>query len=250
MISNKKEVFGFRTLVSKIWSHIKYRSRGYGTPDYEEGFLGIDTMGWMNFQSKMHRIIDTCKWKSKAIKKRTKTLFACAQSWKLPKVIEQFQDAMYQAERDLDEQYEKNSDLEEQLESAVEDIINARSWHNRYPSIIEANLFSNNKKKGKFLDESHKDYEDDLEDIRGLYEGYGLRIPDGFLSEKEIEDRMWEGYDRRYDYHFDAVDDFDYFRCQIDKSFYNKSKVWDEERLPKLEKEKKDREEAEARLND
>ena len=103
------------------------------------------------------------------------------------------------------------------------------------------------------IENAHSIYqkdEDDFEDIRILYEDYGLIIPDGFLSEKKIDEREDDAYDHRYDYHFDAVDDFDYFRFQIDKSFYNSTKVWDEEIFPKLEAEKKDREEVQARLND
>ena len=123
---------------------------------------------------------------------------------------------------------------------AVEDIIDARSWHNRYPSILEANLFSNNKKKGKFLDESHKDYESDLESIRDLFEEWGLRIPNQWLPEDEAEDRMWDEFDQS---RCDAADlgpyDFDCFRFDIDKSFYDSSKVWNEETLPRLEREKK-----------
>ena len=56
--------------LQKIWNHIKYR-KGYGTPDFQEGFLGISTMGWFFFQSKMHRLVDTCRWKYRAIKERT-----------------------------------------------------------------------------------------------------------------------------------------------------------------------------------
>ena len=222
--------------IQKIWNHIKYR-KGFGTPDFQEGFLGISTMGWFWHQHRIHRIVDTFKWKYRAIKERTKTLAACTQSWKIPKVIEQFQDAMYQAERDLNEQYDKNSNLEEQLESAVEDIIEAR--HDCYHSVIGKNIFS--RKRGvKFLDVSHKDYEEDLESIRDLYEGYGLRLPNGFLSEKKAEDRMWNDFDNsRCEAADFGPDDFDFFRYQIDKSFYDSSKVWNEEILPKLEKEKK-----------
>jgi|ETNmetMinimDraft_33_1059910.scaffolds.fasta_scaffold67123_1 hypothetical protein len=246
MLKTKERASSSRALVQKIWNHIKYRSRGYGTPDYQEGFLGIDTMGWMNFQSKMHHIVHTCKWKSRAIKARIKTLFACVQFWKLPKVIEQFQATVYQAERDLNEQYDKNSNLEEQLESAVEQIIEER-WDNGQLNAIIKENYVNPKKGTNFLDETHEDYLSNLSSICFVYEDtYGLRVPDQFLSDKEAEDRMWEGFDHRYDYHFDAVDDFDYFRLQIDKTFYDYSKIWNEELLPKYEQERKDKEEAEA----
>jgi len=263
MLRSKKEVPGFRTLVSKIWSHIKYRSRGYGTPDYEEGFLGIGTMGWMNFQSKIHRIVDTCKWKYRAVKERIKTLIACSQFWKLPKVIEQFQDATYEAEREIRSLADDINNHTDRFDDLLEDLIermdlgslNVDNWCNRKmpTGTWKTTKHSEWIKKyqgSKWLDESHEDYENDIENIRSLYEQWDIRIPSNFLTEAEAEDQMWKDCDNRYDYHFDAVDDFDYFRIQIDKSFYNKSKVWDEELFPKLEKEKKDREEAEARLND
>ena len=243
----KERAFGFRALVQKIWDHIKYR-KGYGTPDFQEGFLGISNWGWMNFQSKMHNLVDTFKWKYRAIKERTKTLSACSKFWKIPKVIETFQDAMYQAERELREQGEKNSKLHDEVVRAVEQIIDIRYYNGRYTSIIQGNLF--NKKRGiKFLDESHKDYEDDLEDIRFLYEeDFGLRIPDQFLTEEEAEDRMWDGYDNRYD-GYPGEDDFDFFRFGIDKSFYDSNKVCNEE-FAKIEEEKQQRKDAEARLKE
>lgn len=232
--------------IIKFWNHIKFRNYGYSSNDYERGFLGIDNMDWMNFQSKMHYIVDTCKWKSRAIKARIKTLFACAQFWKLPKVIEQFQATVYQVERDLNEQYDKNSNLEEQLESAVEQIIEER-WDNGQLNAIIKENYVNPKRGTNFLDETHEDYLSNLSSICFVYEGYGLRIPDQFLSDKEAEDRMWNEFEQgRCDAADFGPDDFDYFRFQIDKSFYDSSKIWNEELLPKYEQERKDKEEAEA----
>ena len=235
MSQDKRTIGDNQHPIQKILNHILYKRGGFGTPDFEEGFLGLSTMQWFLYHTRLHRLVDTCRWKYRAIKERTKTLSACSKFWKIPKVIETFQDAMYQAERELREQGEKNSKLHDEVVRAVEQIIDIRYYNGRYTSIIQGNLF--NKKRGiKFLDESHKDYEDDLEDIRFLYEeDFGLRIPDQFLTEEEAEDRMWDGYDNRYDI---GPDDFDFFRFHINESFYDSNKVWNEE-LAKIEEEKK-----------
>ena len=239
--------------IQKIWNHIKYR-KGYGTPDFQEGFLGISTMGWFWHQHRIHRIVDIFKWKYRAIKARAKTLYACAQSWKIPKVIEQFQDAMYQAEREQREHLDTIDNLEGRVDRAIEQIIEERWDSCRLNSIIEEHWVNSDIKfkdgadntkyfklrSAKFLDESHKDYESDLESIRDLFEEWGLRIPNQWLPEDEAEDRMWDEFDQS---RCDAADlgpyDFDCFRSDIDKSFYDSSKVWNEETLPRLEREKK-----------
>tara|TARA_B100001971_G_C18165493_1_gene523915 strand:- start:114 stop:734 length:621 start_codon:yes stop_codon:yes gene_type:complete len=159
-------------------------------------------------------------------------------------IIKGFQETVYQAERELREMGDKNSHLHDQLVQAVEDIIDDRA--ERYPSVIGENVF---RKRGvRFLDESHKDYEDDKESIHGLYEGYGLRIPDGFLSEKEAEDRMEDEYDRSRCEAADFYrDDFDFFRCRIHPAYYKTDKVWKEE-LATIEEEKQRTKEAEQTL--
>jgi|TARA_B100001964_G_scaffold198111_1_gene223652 hypothetical protein len=159
--------------------------------------------------------------------------------WKIPSGIMAFQDAIYEAERELWSQSESIYKLSDKIDLLVEKIIDERWQRGQLNSIIEEHWRYRNIKPKKdgdnikyfkyrganFLDESHKDYERDLESIRDLFEDWDLRIPSQFLPDKEAEDRMWDEYDNRYCDYIGGEDDFEFFRSLISRSFYNHHKV-------------------------
>jgi len=251
----KNRAFSFRALIQKTWNHIKYKERGYGTPDYEEGFLGISNSGWMNFQSRLHDIVDTCKWKYRATKKRSKILFACRKFWKIPSVIESFQLAMYKAEEEIweltDKIYKDEEEKDRLLESTIEDrvgrgklkSITEKGWYYKdAASLFDRKIISREEylknKETKIFDESHEDYEDDLEYIRDLHEEWGVRIDSKYLPEEEAEDRMWTDFDNsRCDDSFE--ENFDYVRSFVDKDFYDYPKFL-RKKFPEMYEKKKE----------
>ena len=56
--------FGDQNPIQKILHHIIYKRGGFGTPDFEEGFLGLSSLQWCNYHSRLWRIVDWFKWKT------------------------------------------------------------------------------------------------------------------------------------------------------------------------------------------
>tara|TARA_B100000029_G_scaffold496568_1_gene563067 strand:+ start:641 stop:1333 length:693 start_codon:yes stop_codon:yes gene_type:complete len=209
----KKGAFSFRALVQKIRSYFEYKK-----PHHY----------WY--------------WKFKNIKERSKILFACCQFWKIPSVIASFQDAMYKAEEEIWELTDQINKQSEEKDRLLDLVIDDRIDSGEFKSITEKGWYYKNaldlfnrkiisreeylKNRGtKIFDESHEDYEDDLQKMRRLYEEWGERIDSCYLPEKEAEDRMWNDFDNsRVEAADFGPDNFDTYRSWIDKNFYDHHK--------------------------
>ena len=103
------------TTIKKILNHVRYK-RSFGTPDFEEGFLGLSTMQWFNYHSRLHRIADWFKWKKHHLKLGFNIL---KRPTKIGSSIETYNEAI----KFLNEAYGEQRDRVIYLESVVEELI-------------------------------------------------------------------------------------------------------------------------------
>tara|TARA_Y100000031_G_scaffold134648_1_gene157300 strand:- start:1411 stop:2025 length:615 start_codon:yes stop_codon:yes gene_type:complete len=101
--------------IKKILNHISYK-RSFGTPDFDEGFLGLSTMQWMNYHSRLWDIADWFKWKKHHLKLGFNIL---KRPTKIGSSIETYNEAI----KFLNEAYGEERDRVIYLESVVEELI-------------------------------------------------------------------------------------------------------------------------------
>ena len=103
------------TTIKKILNHVRFK-RSFGTPDFEEGFLGLSTMQWMNYHSRLWDIANWLKWKKYHLKLGFNIL---KRPTKIGSSIETYNEAI----KFLNEAYGEQRDRVIYLEEVVEELI-------------------------------------------------------------------------------------------------------------------------------
>ena len=109
------------TTIKKILNHVRYK-RSFGTPDFEEGFLGLSTMQCFDYHSRLNRIANWFKWKKINLKLGINIL-------KKPTQIGSSIYTYNETVNYLNEAYQEKSDRIEYLESVVEELIEYYAEH-------------------------------------------------------------------------------------------------------------------------
>ena len=258
MQRQKQQVSAVWTFFQKIIQHLKYRGGSFSSNDYDENFLGLSVLSWMNWQNRMYYFVRSIK----DFSFKTKYAFKCLTNfWKIPNALYSLTNAAYAAERIFIEMKEEKERLNECIDRLLVDLIEARISGVHYKSIdqdkwqrkqhsLECGLPKQEEKRQQYFEDrglfvfqaEHKDVANDKENIAWLYEQYDRKIPSQYLNEKERDDRIDEECDAHYlamaenEWWYDE-DTFHYDQCvlELDKVFFDKDKVQKEE----FEKRKK-----------
>ena len=57
MQKQKQQVSAVWTFFQKLIQHLKYRGGSFGSPEFDEGFLGFSVLAWMSFHSRWYDYI-------------------------------------------------------------------------------------------------------------------------------------------------------------------------------------------------
>ena len=265
MLRQKQRVSAVWTFFQKLIQHLKYRGGSFSSPEFDDGFLGISCTNWMSFHSRWYDYIRSYQ----LLKKKTKYAFKCLFNfWKIPNALYHLAKAGYASERIISELRTVINDKNEQLDKLIEDLIEARispgiqyksidsdKWYRKKRAIFSHTPGANNeqyfKDRGLFVfNAKHPSYEYDKEDIKDIFEEHRKHIDYKYLDEEEREKDIDDAYDAYVTSDGDMSDSvtctFDWIIDEVDKVFYDKYKVQDEEskeweRIHKLEKEDREK---------
>ena len=262
----KHKVSAGWTFFQKLIQHLKYRGGSFGSPEFDDGFLGISCTNWMRFHSRWYDYIR----RYEMFKEQTKYAFKCLFNfWKIPNALYSLTNAGYAAERIISELRTVINDKNEQIDELIEDLIEARipdgngiqyksidsdKWY-RTKNTFDHKPGANNeqyfKDRGLFVfNAKHPSYEYDKEDIKHIFEEHRKFIDNKYLDDEEREQVFDDAYDAYVTSDGDMSDSvtytFDWIIDEVDEVFYDKYKVQNEEseeweRIHKLEKEDREK---------
>lgn len=185
MISDKKEVFSFRTLIQKIRNYFKleyeywwndfrdikyYEDFGIAPPTFQEK--------WRNLKYKIAGSLRLRKWLFKeSFKWHVKCYLVF---WKLPTLLRHSIDGFIASESYRDLNWENKDVIAEPFMDEIVDSI----WESYLAEFKE-----------DVSQLTAKDKEPIHKAIKEKYEQFELRCPDEYLTEKEIWDKAEEGYE-------------------------------------------------------
>ena len=114
----KHKVSAVWTFFQKLIQHLKYRGGSFGSPEFDDGFLGISCTNWMRFHSRWYDYIR----RYEMFKEQTKYAFKCLFNfWKIPTALYSLTNAGYAAERIISELRTVINDKNEQIDELIED---------------------------------------------------------------------------------------------------------------------------------